>query len=57
MSWVFCAELANQGFIPESLLEEHDDGIVVDFWDNVPFVVEWLYELLEGLSVTPLVSL
>jgi hypothetical protein len=46
MSWVFCAELANQGFIPESLLEEHDDGIVVDFWDNVPFVVEWLYELL-----------
>jgi hypothetical protein len=45
----FHREHANQGWLLESLLEEHDDGLVIDLWYNVLFVVETLDEFLEGL--------
>jgi hypothetical protein len=41
----------NQGRILESLFEEHDDGLVVDLWDNVHFVAKMLDEFLKGLSL------
>jgi hypothetical protein len=48
---VFHAELVNQGRISESLLEEHDDGLVLDLWDDGPFVTEMLDEFPKGLSL------
>jgi hypothetical protein len=41
----------DQGQIPESLLEEHDDRLVVDLWDDIPLIAEALNELPEGLSL------
>jgi hypothetical protein len=37
-------ELANQGWISKSLLDEHDDGLIVDLQDDVPFVAEMMDE-------------
>jgi hypothetical protein len=34
-----------------SLLEEHDDGFVINLWDDVPFLAEVLDEFPEGLSL------
>jgi hypothetical protein len=48
---VFHGELTDQGRVPESLLEEHNDRLVVDLWDDVSFVAESLDELTEGLSL------
>jgi hypothetical protein len=47
---VFRGELMNQGRVSEPLLEEHNNRFVVNFWDDVPLVVEPLDEFLEGLS-------
>jgi hypothetical protein len=33
------------------LLEEHDEGLVFDLWDNIPLIVETLNEFSEGLSL------
>jgi hypothetical protein len=41
----------DQGWIPESLLEEHDDRLVVDLWDDISIVAKVLNELPEGLSL------
>jgi hypothetical protein len=41
----------DQGRIPEFLLEEHDDTLVVDLWDDISHVAEALDELPEGLSI------
>jgi hypothetical protein len=51
MSWGFHGELTCQGRVPESLLEEHNNRLVVNLRDDVSFVVELLDELLEGLSL------
>jgi hypothetical protein len=48
---VFHGELLDQGWVFESLLEEHDDGFIVNLLDDVPFVVETLDEFSEGLSL------
>jgi hypothetical protein len=40
----------DQGCVPESFPEEHDNGLVVDLRDGIPLIVETLDELLEGLS-------
>jgi hypothetical protein len=48
---VFHAELADQGQVREPLLEEHDDGFVVNLLDDVPFVTEMLDEFPDGLSL------
>jgi hypothetical protein len=36
--------------VPESLLEEHDNRLVVDLRDNVSLIAEALDKLSEGLS-------
>jgi hypothetical protein len=41
--------LTDQGWVPTSFLEEHDNGLVVDLWDDIPLIAEMLDELLEGL--------
>jgi hypothetical protein len=41
----------DQGRIPESLLEKHDDKLVVDLQDDIQLVVEALNELPKGLSL------
>jgi hypothetical protein len=43
--------LGDQGQIHKSLLEEHDDGFVIDLQDDISFVAEALDEFLEGLSL------
>jgi hypothetical protein len=50
-SWSFHGELTDQGWVPESFLEEHDNGLVVDLWDGIPLIAETLDELSEGLSL------
>jgi hypothetical protein len=35
----------------ESLLEEHNDGLVIDLRDDVSLVAEMLDKLLEGLTL------
>jgi hypothetical protein len=42
-------ELMDQGRVSESLLEEHDNWLVINLHDNVSFVVKPLDKLLEGL--------
>jgi hypothetical protein len=41
----------NQGWIPESLLEELDDILIVDLRDDIPLIAKALNELPEGLSL------
>jgi hypothetical protein len=41
----------DQGWVPESLLEEHYDRLVIDLRDDISLVVETLDELPEGLSL------
>jgi hypothetical protein len=48
---VFHDELTDQGRVPESLLKEHDNRLVVNLWDDISLVAETLNELLEGLSL------
>jgi hypothetical protein len=48
---VLHGDLLDQGRIPESLLEEHYDRLVVDLRGDIPLVVETLDELLEGISL------
>jgi hypothetical protein len=43
-------ELANQGQVCQSLLEEHDNRLVVDLQDNVSLIAKMLDKFLEGLS-------
>jgi hypothetical protein len=38
--------LSDQSRIPESLLEEYDDRLIIDLRDDIPLVVEALNELL-----------
>jgi hypothetical protein len=47
---VLHGELPDQGRVPESLLEEHDDGFVVDLRYDVSLVATALDNLLEELS-------
>jgi hypothetical protein len=42
----FHGKLVDQGLLYASFLEEHDDGLVVDERDNVPFVAKTLDEFL-----------
>jgi hypothetical protein len=37
----------DQGWVPDSFLEEHDNGLIFDLWDDIPFIVETLDELPE----------
>jgi hypothetical protein len=48
---VFHSELADQGRVPKSLLEEHDNRLVINLRDDISFVAETLDELPEGLSL------
>jgi hypothetical protein len=47
---VLHSELTDQGGAPESLLEEHDDWLIVNLCDDISLVAEPLDELPEGLS-------
>jgi hypothetical protein len=47
----FHGELTDQGQVAESLLEEHNNTLVVDLRDDISLIVESLDELLEGLSL------
>jgi hypothetical protein len=38
-------------WVPESLLEEHNNRLVVDHQDDISLVAESLDKLLEGLSL------
>jgi hypothetical protein len=40
----------DQGWVPESLLEEHYDRLVVDLQDDISLIAETLDELPERLS-------
>jgi hypothetical protein len=44
-------ELSDQGRVPESLLEEHDDRFVINLWYDVPLVAKKLDKFLKGLSL------
>jgi hypothetical protein len=46
----FHGELTGQGWVPESLLEEHNNRFVIDLQGDVAPVAESLDELPEGLS-------
>ncbi len=48
---VFHDEHTGQGWVPESLLQEHNNGLVIDLQDDISHVVGMLNELLEGLSL------
>jgi hypothetical protein len=50
-SWVFHGKLTDQGWVPESLLEKHENRLVVNLWDDISLVAEMLDELPEGLSL------
>jgi hypothetical protein len=41
----------DQGSVPELFLEEHDNGLVVNLWDDIPLIAETLDELQEGVSL------
>jgi hypothetical protein len=47
----FQGELTDQGWVLESFLEEHDNGLVIDLSDDIPLIAETLDELSEGLSL------
>jgi hypothetical protein len=40
----------DQGWVSESLLEEHDDRLLVNLQDDISLVAETLDELPEGLT-------
>jgi hypothetical protein len=44
-------ELTDQGWTPKSLLEEHDNGLVIDLRGDVSLVAKMLDEFSEGLSL------
>jgi hypothetical protein len=44
-------ELIDQGWVPESFLEEHNNRPTINFWDDVSFVAKSLDEFPEGLSL------
>jgi hypothetical protein len=48
---VFHGKLMDQGWVPESLLEEHNNRLVVDLRGDVSLVAESLDEFSEGLSL------
>jgi hypothetical protein len=48
---VLHGELLDLGQIPEFLLEEHDDRLVIDVRDDIPLIVEALNDLSEELSL------
>jgi hypothetical protein len=48
---VFHGDFMDQGRVFESLLEEHNNRLVVDLQNDVFVVAESMDELLEGLSV------
>jgi hypothetical protein len=48
---VFHGDLTDQRWVAKSLLEEHNNRLVVDLRDDISLVVESLDELLEGLSL------
>jgi hypothetical protein len=50
-SWILHGDLSDQGWIPESLLKEHDDRFVINLRDDIPLVTEALNELSEGFSL------
>jgi hypothetical protein len=41
----------DQGQVPESLLEEYDNRLVVDLRDDISLIAETLDELPEGFSL------
>jgi hypothetical protein len=41
----------DQGWVTESLLEEHYDRLVINLRDDIPLIAESLDELSEGLSL------
>jgi hypothetical protein len=41
----------DQGRVPESFPEEHNNGLIIDLRDDVSLVVESLDELSEKLSL------
>jgi hypothetical protein len=41
----------DQGQVPESLLEEYDNRLVVDLRDDISLITETLDELPEGFSL------
>jgi hypothetical protein len=41
----------DQGWVHESLLEEHYDRLVIDCQDDIPIVAEMLDELPDGHSL------
>jgi hypothetical protein len=51
MSGVCHGKLMDQGLVPEPLLEEHDNRLVINFRDDISLVAETLDELSEGLSL------
>jgi hypothetical protein len=48
---IFHGDLMDQGRVPKSLLEEHENRLVVNLRDDISPVAEMLDELLEGLSL------
>jgi hypothetical protein len=48
---IFHGEFADQGRVPKSLLEEHDDRFVINLQDDVHFFAEALNNFPEGLSL------
>jgi hypothetical protein len=47
----FHGELLDQGLVTESLLQEHNNRLVVDLRDDVSLVAKSMDELPEGLSI------
>jgi hypothetical protein len=41
----------DQGWVPESLLEGHNNKLVINLWDDISLIAESLDELPEGLSL------
>jgi hypothetical protein len=50
-SGILHGQLPDQGRVPESFLEEHDNGFVIDLWDDVSLVTKALDKFSEGLSL------
>jgi hypothetical protein len=48
---VLHGDLMDQGWVHESLLEEHYDRLVIDCQDDIPIVAEMLDELPDGHSL------
>jgi hypothetical protein len=41
----------DQGWVPESFLEAHDNGLLINLRNDIPLIAEMLDELPEGLSL------